>query len=109
SEPGWRVREGQAVWRVKRAAPEIAGEVLLATCADGRSFVQFTKTPFPFLIGQTTTNTWQAELPTQNRRYSGRGKPPKRLIWLYLPRLLSGAPASKGWSWEPLAANRWHL
>ena len=109
SEPGWRVREGQAVWRVKRDAPEIAGEVLLATRDDGRVFVQFTKTPFPFLIGQSTTNTWQAELPTQNRRYSGRGKPPKRLIWLYLPRVLSGAPPPKGWEWQELDSNRWRL
>src|SRR5262249_22496427 len=77
TEPGWRVREGQAVWRAKREAPEIAGEILLATRSDGRTFVQFTKTPFPFLIGQTTTNRWQAELPTENRRYSGPGIPPK--------------------------------
>src|SRR5436190_21054552 len=65
SEPGWHIREGQAVWRMKRDAPEIAGEVLLAINADGRAFVQFTKTPFPFLIGQSTTNRWQVELPTQ--------------------------------------------
>src|SRR3954464_16041006 len=64
SEPGWHVREGQAVWRMKRDAPEIAGEILLATKADGHAFVQFTKTPFPFLIGQTTSNRWQVELPT---------------------------------------------
>src|SRR5262245_37114433 len=99
SEPGWRVREGQAVWRAKRDAPEIAGEILVATRPDGRAFVQFTKTPFPFMIAQTTTNTWQAEMPTQNRLYSGRGKPPTRLIWLYLPRVLSGAAPPQGWHW----------
>ena len=109
SSPGWQIREGQAVWRMKRDAPEIAGEVLLATAAGGRAFVQFTKTPFPFLIAQSTTNTWQAELPTQNRRYSGRGKPPQRLIWLYLPRLLSGAAPPKGWEWQQSEGNRWRL
>ena len=109
SEPGWRVREGQAVWRAKREAPEIAGEILLATRADGRAFVQFTKTPFPFLIGQSTTNRWQAELPTQNRRYSGPGKPPRRLMWLYLPRLLSGEAPPKGWNWRDLGGGRWQL
>src|SRR3954451_12755208 len=88
-EPGWTVREGQAVWQAKKGAPEIAGEILLATRGNGRTFVQFSKTPFPLVIAQSTTNTWQAELPTQNKWYSGRGKPPTRLIWLYLPRVLA--------------------
>src|SRR5258708_3062502 len=30
-EPGWTVREGQAVWRRDRKAPEIAGDILVAT------------------------------------------------------------------------------
>jgi hypothetical protein len=109
AEPGWRVREGQAVWRMNRDAPEIAGEILLATRSDGGAFVQFTKTPFPFLIGQTTTNRWQAELPTQNRRYTGHGNPPKRLIWLYLPRVLAGSAPPKGWQWRDLGEGRWRL
>jgi hypothetical protein len=109
AEPDWCVREGQAVWRMKWDAPEIAGETLLATRGDGRAVVQFTKTPFPFLIGQTTTNRWQAELPTQNRRYTGHGNPPKRLIWLYLPRVLAGAPPPKGWQWHDLGEGRWRL
>jgi hypothetical protein len=94
---------------MKRDAPEIAGEVLLAHRADGRAFIQFTKTPFPFLIAQSTTNRWQLELPTQNRRYSGPGKPPKRLIWLYLPNVLSGAVPPKGWSWQNLEGGPWRL
>src|SRR5436190_1004987 len=58
-EPGWTVREGQAVWKRDQNTPEIAGEVLLATRPDGCTFVQFTKTPFPMIIAQTTTNHWQ--------------------------------------------------
>src|SRR5690242_18775520 len=34
SEPGWTVRQGQAVWRPQREAPEIAGELLVASRAD---------------------------------------------------------------------------
>src|SRR5439155_15039375 len=49
AEPGWTVHEGQAIWRPKRDAPEIAGEILVATHQDGRALVQFTKTPFPFV------------------------------------------------------------
>ncbi|MDB6056500.1 MAG: hypothetical protein JWO95_344, partial [Verrucomicrobiales bacterium] len=54
-EPGWTVREGQAVWKRKASEPEIAGEILLATRSDGRAFVQFSKNPFPLVIAQSTT------------------------------------------------------
>jgi hypothetical protein len=108
-EKGWQVREGQAVWKRNKTAPEIAGDVLVATRGDGRSFVQFTKTPFPMIIAQTTTNRWQIEIPMQNKRYSGPGSPPKRLIWAYLPRLLAGDRAPKGWSWTRLPDNGWRL
>src|SRR5947209_13050077 len=72
-EPGWIVREGQAVWRTKRGAQEIAGEVLVATRSDGRALVQFSKNPFPLLIGQITPHSWELRVPTQNKRYSGHG------------------------------------
>src|SRR5258706_6902914 len=105
----WKVREGQAVWKAKRDAPEIAGEILVATRPDGRAFVQFTKTPFPFVIAQATTNSWQIESPTQNRRYSGPGRAPARLIWLQLPAALTGRPPPKPWSWRRLENNGWLL
>ena len=108
-QPGWVVREGQAVWRTKREAPEIAGEVLVATHSDGRALVQFTKNPFPLVIAQITTTGWQIELPSQNKRYSGRGKPPTRLIWFYLPRALSGGPLPKEWSWHSAENSGWRL
>jgi hypothetical protein len=109
AEPGWTVREGQAVWRAKRNAPEIAGEILVATQNNGRTFVQFTKTPFPFVIARTETNSWQIEMPVQNNRYSGRGHPPSRVIWFLLPRVIEGSPAPKGWSWQAGKDNRWRL
>jgi hypothetical protein len=34
----------------------------------------------------------------ENKRYSGHGNPPRRLIFLYLPRLLAGEPPPKGWT-----------
>ena len=100
ANPAWTVREGQAVWHPGGDKPELAGEVLVAWRADGASFVQFTKTPFPVLVGFQTARRWQVELPGVNRRYAGRGTPPKRLIWLWLPRLLSGEAPPRGWSWE---------
>jgi len=72
SEPGWTIHEGQAVWRSKKDAPEIAGELLVAVNPDGRSFVQFTKTPLPFIVAQTTINSWQIHFVPNNRTYSAR-------------------------------------
>jgi hypothetical protein len=108
AEPGWTVRRGEAVWRAKRNAPEIAGEILLATNRDGRTFVQFTKTPFPFVVARSTTNAWQIESPAQNRRYSGGGAPPARLIWLQLPRALADSALPEDWSWQS-SSNSWRL
>ena len=99
SEPGWDIRQGQAVWQPARKSPEIAGELLLATHANGSTFVQFTKTPFPFAIAQTTSNGWQIEFPPQNRRYTGPGKPPGRIVWFQLCNALTGKPLARGWTW----------
>lgn len=92
AEPGWTVRQGQAIWRTGTDAPELAGEVLVATHPDGRSMVQFTKTFLPFVIALRTTNSWQVDFVGKNRTYSGRGEPPARVIWLHLARSLHGTP-----------------
>ena len=109
SETGWKTEQGQAVWRANSTAPEIAGDLMIATNPDGRSFVQFTKTPLPFVVAQSTPNTWQIQFVPNNKTYSGRGNPPVRLVWLYLPRCLAGQPPPKSWTWQHLDNNRWRL
>ncbi|HWV98414.1 MAG TPA: hypothetical protein VNZ64_01855 [Candidatus Acidoferrum sp.] len=99
-DPGWTVHEGQAVWSMEHGKGEIAGEVLVASGGDASTFVQFTKTPFPFVIARSTASRWEVQFPAQNRHYSGRGQPPKRLIWLYLPRVLAGKPPPRNWAWH---------
>jgi len=106
-EPGWTVREGQAVWRLPDST-ELAGEVLVATRPDGRAFVQFTKTPFPMFVGQELGNRWEVQLPAKHKRYAGYGQPPERLLWLYLPRVLSGKPPPPKWVWRE-DARGWRL
>jgi hypothetical protein len=108
AEPGWTVRHGQAVWHLPQGNREIAGEVIVATRKDGESFVQFTKNPFPLVTAQATAKRWTVEFPPQNKHYAGRGAPPKRVIWLYLPRVLSGQPPPRHFSWHQ-DANGWKL
>jgi hypothetical protein len=108
-EPGWTVRQGQAVWRRQRGGEGIAGEILVATRTDGRALVQFTKNPFPLVIAQSSPRAWTAEFPPQNKRYSGHGAPPPRIIFLQLPRVLAGRPPPKHWSWRKQDDGGWLL
>jgi hypothetical protein len=107
--PEWSVRQGQAVWQRPPPAPEIAGEVLLATRTDGRAFVQFSKNGFPLLTAQSETGRWEADIPAQNKRYSGRGAPPQRLLILYLPIAMRGEPLPRPLSWTPEENGGWRL
>jgi hypothetical protein len=95
SEPGWTLRQGQAVWRSKRDAPEIVGEILYATHPSGRTMLQLTKNPLPFVTVQTNGDAWQIEFVPERRRFSGNGIPRPRLLWIHLARALNGTrPAS---------------
>ena len=109
SEPGWTLRQGQAVWQPRREAPEIAGDLVLATRTNGDAFVQFSKTPLALAIARKSGQAWQAEFPAQNIRYSGRGKPPARIIWFPLARAVIGSPPAPPWSWQRTEDRNWRL
>jgi hypothetical protein len=102
------VKQGQAVWRMNRDAPEIAGEVLLASHSGGRTMVQFTKTPFPLVIAQFTPDSWHIESPARDLHYSGRGNPPSRVIWFQLARAIRNEPTGRNWSAE-VAEEGWRI
>lgn len=109
SEPGWTTLQGQAVWQPKVTAPEISGELIMATNVDGRSFVQFIKTPLPIVVAQTTPKSWQIHFVPNDKTYSGPGKPPSALIWLHLPRDLAGAKPPRLWSLKTDPSGTWRL
>ncbi len=106
---GWNVRPGQAVWQRNPRAPAITGELLVATHPDGRTWLQFTKTPVPILTAQTAPGRWRIEFDPQRRVVAGAGSPPDRLIWLHLAGCLGGAAPPPGWSFTRPAAQRWRL
>ncbi len=107
--PGWTVRQGQAIWRAAKGATELAGDVLVATHEDGRSVVQFSKTPLPFVVAQSTTNAWQVNVIPQDKMYSGRGEPPARVIWLHLVSSLRGARPRKPLVFQRTGEQDWKL
>jgi hypothetical protein len=108
-EPGWRVRQGQAVWRARSGLPELAGELLVATGSAGEGLVQFSKTPFPFVTARCAAAGWAIEFPTQRLRFRGRGQPPARFGWLQLPRALGGRVVPGPWEFQHESDGRWRL
>ncbi|MEK7707305.1 MAG: hypothetical protein AAB380_04850, partial [Verrucomicrobiota bacterium] len=78
SAPGWRVQQGQAVWKPLKNKTELAGELVLATNANGSFFAQFTKTPFPLATVQVAGDRWQIEFGAGDYQRGGRGRPPAR-------------------------------
>ena len=109
AEPGWRVRQGQAVWRAGMSEPELAGELLLATHADGRTWLEFTKTPLTLVQGRTDAHGWRAQFPTRGRAFSGRNAAPRTIGWLHLASCLEGRPPPDGWSFAVKPGDAWRL
>jgi hypothetical protein len=109
SAPGWRVQQGQAVWKPRRTAPEIAGEIVLATHPDGRSVVQFTKTPFNIVVAQMASNRWQIQFVPEHRLFGGAGQPPKYFCWLHLAAALAAEPLPKGLTLSRSGDSQWRL
>jgi hypothetical protein len=90
SGPGWRVQQGQALWRPGRQYPELGGEVIMATHQDGRCAIQFLKTPIPLVLAQTGPTNWVIQFPPRQMNFAGKNNPPPRFLWLYLHAALAG-------------------
>jgi hypothetical protein len=109
SAPGWRVQQGQAVWKPSSDRPELAGDLLLATNADGNFFIQFSKMPFPLVTAQISGDQWQIEFGADKDTWHGRAAPPERFAWFQLPRALLGANPGGNWKFSSVENKFWHL
>ena len=109
SAPGWRVQQGQAVWKPSASRPELAGDLLLATNANGNFFVQFSKMPFPLVTAHISGDQWQIEFGANKFSWQGRGAPPDRFACFQLPRALLGRNLNGNWHFENVMTNSWRL
>jgi hypothetical protein len=109
SAPGWRVQQGQAVWKPSSDRSELAGDLLLATNADGNFFIQFSKMPFPLVTAQISGDQWQIEFGADKDTWHGSGAPPERFAWFQLPRALLGANPGDNWKFSSVENNSWQL
>jgi hypothetical protein len=109
SAPGWRVQQGQALWKPTKDRPRLAGDLLLATNTDGSYFVQLTKTPFTLVTAESFAGRWQIEFGAGEHSWRGTGIPPERFAWFQLPRALLDGKTAGPWSFENVGANSWRL
>ena len=109
SEPGWRIQQGQAIWKLGKNKPELAGEITFARHADGRCLLEFSKTPFPLVRAKMSATRWEIEFPPQKLHFSGGGQPPARLAWLQLMQALTGKPVAPPWHFELRPNGGWRL
>jgi len=107
--PGWKVQEGQAVWRPDRNRPELSGDMVVAICSDNSYVFDFSKTPLPVVHGQTTATNWLIEFPAAKLGFGGRNQPPTRFTWLYLQKALSGQPLPKRFQFTRNSEGSWRL
>lgn len=97
AQPGWRVRQGQALWRSDARGQAVAGELLLASGPRHACLVQFSKHPFALVTARREAEAWRVEFGAGARRWGGRGEPPDRWIWFHLPALENNRPAPASW------------
>jgi hypothetical protein len=109
SGPGWRMQEGQALWRPRRGMPELGGDLVMASCGDGRCAIEFAKTPISLVSAQTTRTNWLIQFPAGQMNFAGRRQPPVRFAWLYLHTALAGEPLPKPLRFERKPDGNWRL
>jgi len=109
SAPGWRVLQGQAVWKPDKSRAELAGELMVATNKSGDYFVQFSKIPFPMAVAQRVTGGWRIEFGHGEYARAGSGPPPERFVWFELPRMLAGESPGPNWEYARKPEDRWRL
>jgi hypothetical protein len=109
SAAGWRVQQGQAVWRPTSRRPELAGDLLVATNVNGNIFVQFSKVPFPLATARISGDQWQIVFGADGFSWRGRGAPPDRFAWFQLPRALRDQNPGSHWKFARPTSQSWRL
>ena len=106
---GWEVRQGQAVWTSARGATGVAGELIVASGADGAGFVQFAKPPFTLVTAHAQAGVWGLELHQTRRHLRGAGQPPARIVWFALVEAVAGRMPGGGWQFAREGPANWRL
>ena len=108
-EPGWVVRESQVVWRPRRDAPELVGELMVATHPDGRRFVQHSKQALPLITAQESSRGWNLSSTLRRGRFGGGPPATDRVPWFQFSSIPPSLPVSSRWQLETGTNGMWRL
>ena len=70
--------------------------------------MQFSKAPFSIATAQAQGGRWRIEFGA-DQKFSGRGKPPGRIVWFELPIALAGGRLARGWQFTSESNGLWRL
>jgi hypothetical protein len=107
--PDWKIHRGQAVWQPRADAPELAGQILIASSVSGEDFVRFSKDPMEMVLARRDNGGWVLKIPAFNKSYSGRGRPPKRIAWFHLANAVACRDIPRDWEWSGIHEGRWEF
>ncbi|HEY3913784.1 MAG TPA: hypothetical protein VGN61_04785 [Verrucomicrobiae bacterium] len=96
SDLGWKVWNGQAVWKPRKTIPELTGDVTVAVNTNGNAIVQFSKT-IPFATARLDGHRWEIDFPAGNRVYARHYPLPSHFAWFQLPALVESNSPSRSW------------
>lgn len=109
SQPGWDVRESPALWRPRREAPELAGELLVAVHGKDR-LVQFSKQGLPVVTAVVMSNRWQVTSALRAGTHGGRLPAPAGVLWFVVDASPPKAQLEHPWSLnQDGPEGRWRL
>lgn len=97
------------MWHAGADRPALAGDVILARHENGDVLVHFSKSPFSIFTARTAGARWSIDFIERGQSHSGRGKPPRRFVWFYLPGVLQGETAPSGWQVRSEGDGGWTL
>jgi hypothetical protein len=108
---GWHSQEIPAVWQRSSKAPEIAGELLVASHSNGARYIQFSKGGLPILTARESTEGWSIRSSLRRGVFGGHGHPPGSILWFQVPSLpRTNAVAVKSpWQIESSDGGGWIL
>ena len=70
---------------------------MISTHPSAGTYVQFSKT-LPILSARLAGGGWEFELLPEKKHYSGRGQPPRKIVWLQFLAVLEGQKISDRWT-----------
>lgn len=93
SQPGWKQRQYQVVWHGGSDGNEMVCDVIEAWNADGKRFLQVSKTPVVLATVQAESAHWWVKYGPRPRSATGYSAPDAAHLWVLIALKEKNAPS----------------